>query len=105
MQLGNLTHVYEYDDEEAEDPYRTKVTSYCPNLTDWIVDRATTSNVYAGDAGGTLESSTHYIYGQDTDPPSGPCRPTARVNCAACGATPAPTSSSTRASPTMILVM
>ena len=69
VQLGNLTHVYEYDDEEAEDPYRTTVTSYCPNLTDWIVDRATTSNVYAGDVGGTLESSTHYIYGQDGQGP------------------------------------
>jgi uncharacterized repeat protein (TIGR01451 family) len=68
-QYGNVTHVREYDSESASTPYRTTWTAYCPNTTDWIVDRTVFANVYEGDTSGTLKSSTWYVYGQAAEGP------------------------------------
>ncbi|RPI57447.1 MAG: RHS repeat protein, partial [Chloroflexi bacterium] len=66
QQLGNLTHVREYDSESAATPYRTTLRGYCPNKTAWVVDKMAFDDLFAGDTTGTLKAATLYIYGTGT---------------------------------------
>ena len=74
-QYGNVTRVEEYDSESASDPYRTKLTGYCPNIGSypnpivWIIGKPAFENLYSEDiAPDKLLSSTWYIYSDLADP-------------------------------------
>ncbi|NLE99711.1 MAG: DUF11 domain-containing protein, partial [Anaerolineales bacterium] len=69
-QLGNLTHIKEYESESAATPYRTTLRGYCPNKSAWIVDRVAFDDLFAGDTTGTIEAATLYVYGTNPGVPT-----------------------------------
>ena len=62
-QYGNLTHVHEYDENDAL--YRSKVQKFEPNESAWIVSKPMWSGVYDGN--GTLLSLAYHVYDGQTD--------------------------------------